>query len=213
MMYGQPGAVARADGQARGDRGPRSSKCRSRPGSAAVQAFQTPGSAWSAPRTTGTRSCRTPGGSSRALAPSGVPRIHFGVGTGELLGLLGEAGATWSAWTGGSPSTRPRAGSAPLPAAQCREPGAGGGQRPCRATLTRPCCSPARTWWSPGPARSSAAPGAQRPHLQPGPWRPPGNRPGHPCPPRGFRPRGLRGRCLRELAQAPRVGTPSWALP
>jgi uroporphyrinogen decarboxylase len=28
-----------------------------------------------------------------ALAPSGVPRIHFGVGTGELLGLLGAAGA------------------------------------------------------------------------------------------------------------------------
>ena len=28
-----------------------------------------------------------------ALASSGVPRIHFGVGTGELLGLLGEAGA------------------------------------------------------------------------------------------------------------------------
>jgi uroporphyrinogen decarboxylase len=28
-----------------------------------------------------------------ALGPSGVPRIHFGVGTGELLGLMGEAGA------------------------------------------------------------------------------------------------------------------------
>ncbi|MGH3271132.1 MAG: uroporphyrinogen decarboxylase [Trebonia sp.] len=28
-----------------------------------------------------------------ALAPSGVPRIHFGVGTGELLGVLREAGA------------------------------------------------------------------------------------------------------------------------
>jgi uroporphyrinogen decarboxylase len=28
-----------------------------------------------------------------ALADSGVPRIHFGVGTGELLRLLGEAGA------------------------------------------------------------------------------------------------------------------------
>jgi uroporphyrinogen decarboxylase len=28
-----------------------------------------------------------------ALAASGVPRIHFGVGTGELLGLLREAGA------------------------------------------------------------------------------------------------------------------------
>jgi uroporphyrinogen decarboxylase len=28
-----------------------------------------------------------------ALQPAGVPRIHFGVGTGELLGLMGEAGA------------------------------------------------------------------------------------------------------------------------
>jgi len=28
-----------------------------------------------------------------AVAGYGVPRIHFGVGTGELLGLLGEAGA------------------------------------------------------------------------------------------------------------------------
>jgi uroporphyrinogen decarboxylase len=28
-----------------------------------------------------------------ALAETGVPRIHFGVGTGELLNLMGEAGA------------------------------------------------------------------------------------------------------------------------
>ncbi len=28
-----------------------------------------------------------------ALAETGVPRLHFGVGTGELLGLIGEAGA------------------------------------------------------------------------------------------------------------------------
>jgi len=28
----------------------------------------------------------------QALAPTGVPRIHFGVGTGELLGLMSEAG-------------------------------------------------------------------------------------------------------------------------
>jgi uroporphyrinogen decarboxylase len=28
-----------------------------------------------------------------ALEPLGVPRIHFGVGTGELLGLMGDAGA------------------------------------------------------------------------------------------------------------------------
>jgi uroporphyrinogen decarboxylase len=27
------------------------------------------------------------------IAPLGVPRIHFGVGTGELLGLMGDAGA------------------------------------------------------------------------------------------------------------------------
>lgn len=29
----------------------------------------------------------------RQVAPYGIPRIHFGVGTGELLGLMGEAGA------------------------------------------------------------------------------------------------------------------------
>jgi uroporphyrinogen decarboxylase len=28
-----------------------------------------------------------------ALADTGVPRIHFGVGTGELLGAMAEAGA------------------------------------------------------------------------------------------------------------------------
>ena len=28
-----------------------------------------------------------------SLAGTGVPRIHFGVGTSELLGLMGEAGA------------------------------------------------------------------------------------------------------------------------
>jgi uroporphyrinogen decarboxylase len=28
-----------------------------------------------------------------ALEATGVPRIHFGVGTGELLGLMGDAGA------------------------------------------------------------------------------------------------------------------------
>jgi uroporphyrinogen decarboxylase len=29
----------------------------------------------------------------RSVAPSGVPMIHFGVGTGELLNLMGSAGA------------------------------------------------------------------------------------------------------------------------
>ena len=33
------------------------------------------------------------GGGIAGLADAGVPRIHFGVGTGELLGAMGEAGA------------------------------------------------------------------------------------------------------------------------
>jgi hypothetical protein len=52
-----------------------------------------------------------------SAAGYGVPRIHFGVGTGELLGLMGEASAdvvgTSSASTGASRSTRPHAVSAP----------------------------------------------------------------------------------------------------
>ena len=57
-----------------------------------------------------------------------VPGYHFGVGTGELLGLLGEPAPTWSALTGGSRSTRAPAGSAPA--------------RRSRAIWTRRCCSP-----------------------------------------------------------------------
>ena len=63
------------------------------------------------------------------LADAGVPRIHFGVGTGELLGAMGEAGADvvgvdWRV---------------PLDEAVRRT---GGRARRCRATWTRPCCSP-----------------------------------------------------------------------
>ena len=62
-----------------------------------------------------------------AVADLGVPRIHFGVGTGELLGAMGEAGADvvgvdWRV---------------PLDDAPARL-GAG---TPCRATSTRRCCS------------------------------------------------------------------------
>jgi len=56
------------------------------------------GSARSVRTITGAPSCRTPAGSSPRSGEGerevgGVPRIHFGVGTGELLGLMGEAGA------------------------------------------------------------------------------------------------------------------------
>ena len=39
------------------------------------------------------RAARTPRGALAAVADRGVPRIHFGVGTGELLAAMGEAGA------------------------------------------------------------------------------------------------------------------------
>src|SRR3954464_3707208 len=47
-----------------------------------------------------------------AAGSLGVPRIHFGVGTGELLGLMGEAGADVVGvdWRGGpAPRRHPRA--------------------------------------------------------------------------------------------------------
>ena len=62
-----------------------------------------------------------------ALGPAGVPRIHFGVGTGELLGLMGEAGADVVGSTGASLSTR--------------RSGGWSRARRCRATSTRPSCS------------------------------------------------------------------------
>lgn len=79
-----------------------------------------------------------------AVAGYGVPRIHFGVGTGELLGLMGEVARTSSASTGGCPSTRPPAASAPA--------------RRSRATSTRPCCSPPPRPSRPRPVRSSTPP-------------------------------------------------------
>ena len=89
----RPGRVGRADGAARRHRRRRSSRSRSRPAP--------PPSSCS---TRGPARCRRPTTaryvhaalgrrSSTAVGDLGVPRIHFGVGTGELLGLMGEAGA------------------------------------------------------------------------------------------------------------------------
>ena len=66
-------------------------------------------------------------GARRAAGALGVPRIHFGVGTGELLGLMGEAGADVVGvdWR--------------VPLGRRRSPGRAAG--PCRATSTRRWCS------------------------------------------------------------------------
>ena len=71
-----------------------------------------------------------------ALAGTGVPRLHFGVNTGELLGMMGEAGADvvgvdWRV---------------PLDEAVRRvDPG-----KACRAISTQPSC------WPPGTSSSGA---------------------------------------------------------
>ena len=114
-----------------------------------------------------------------ALAPSGVPRIHFGVGTGELLGLLGEAGADvvgvdWRV---------------PLDEAARRvRPGTALQGNLDPAVLLAPwdvVAAPGRRGAGRGPVR-------RWPRVQPGPRRAAGNQPGHPGPPDGPRARGLR---------------------
>ena len=114
-----------------------------------------------------------------ALAPSGVPRIHFGVGTGELLGLLAEAGADvvgvdWRV---------------PLDEAARRvRPGTALQGNLDPAVLLAPLGRRG------GRARDGAGRGPVRrwPRVQPGPRRAAGNQPGHPGPPDGPRARGLR---------------------
>ena len=83
-------------------------------------------------------------------ADAGVPRIHFGVGTGELLGAMGEAGADvvgvdWRV---------------PLDEAARR---IGGPASRCRATSTRRCCSP-----TPRPSRRRRAGSSRRAARRPG---------------------------------------------
>ena len=89
----------------------------------------------------------------QGLADAGVPRIHFGVGTGELLGAMGEAGAdvvgrrlAACRWT----SPPRRVGAGPGPAGQPR-PGA--------------CCSPAGTSSTARSAASSPRARAAEGHV------------------------------------------------
>ena len=102
----------------------RSCACRSRRARARCSC-STPGSA-RCPRPT-TRGFVLPHSAAvlAAVGELGVPRIHFGVGTGELLGADGGGRRRRRrAWTSGCRSTRPRAGSARTAR--------------CRATSTRP---------------------------------------------------------------------------
>ena len=92
LMYGDPDlwhALLAAAGR---HHRRRSCGCRSRPARARCSC-STPGSARCRRPTTRATCCRTRPRCSPRSATSGVPRIHFGVGTGELLGLMGEAGA------------------------------------------------------------------------------------------------------------------------
>ncbi len=117
------------------------------------------------------------------IADLGVPTILFGVGTGELLGLMATAGADVVGvdWR--------------VPLDEARTPRRGG-PCACRATSTRPCVSP------PGPSsRRRPGPGAgrrgrrrerHRPRLQSRPRRPARSRHRHPG--RGRRPGARRER-------------------
>ena len=129
-MRSAPERLARADGPARRDHRDLPARPGRRPGWTPCSC-STPGPARCPSGTTAQyvlpHSARVLAG----LADAGVPRIHFGVGTGELLGAMAEAGADvvgvdWRV---------------PLDEA------AAAGRRPprrCRATWTRPCCSPTR---------------------------------------------------------------------
>ncbi len=129
-----------------------------------------------------------------ALAAFGVPRIHFGVGTGELLGLLGEAGADvvgvdWRI---------------PLDEAARR---AGGG----KAVQGNLDPSVLLAGWDVVEPRARAildhATGLPRPRVQPRPRRAAGDRPGHPGPPhrpgaRGLRPLAAQAVSGRDIGKA-----------
>ena len=100
-----------------------------------MQLFDSWAGALSAARTTPASCSRTAPRCSPRWPTSDVPKVHFGVGTGELLGLMGEAGADvvgvdWRV---------------PLDAASGRV----GPDGACRATWTRRCCWPTGRWSRP----------------------------------------------------------------
>ncbi len=113
-----------------------------------------------------------------AVAGYGVPRIHFGVGTGELLGLMAQAGADvvgvdWRV---------------PLDEAVAPgRPGQGAAGQPRSRGAVRPPSGRRGQ----GPRGAVRRAGRPRSHLQPRPRRAAGHRPGRPHPARGLRPHDL----------------------
>ena len=140
-------------------------------GASARSSCSTRGSARCRRRTTRATCCRTRATVLDGVADLGVPRIHFGVGTGELLGAMGEAGRRRRRRRlAGRRSTRPSGGSGPA--------------RRCRATSTPPSLFAPVGRSSRRRSRDVLAEGAGRagPRLQPRPRRAARDRPRRPDP-------------------------------
>ena len=104
LMFGDPGAVAPADASASPTSpSPRCAR-RSTDGASALQLFDSWAGALAPPDYERFVLPHSRQGASTAVADLDVPRIHFGVGTGELLAADGRGGRRRaSASTGGSP--------------------------------------------------------------------------------------------------------------
>ena len=127
------------------------------------------------------------------LADAGVPRIHFGVGTGELLAAMGEAGADvvgvdWRT---------------PLDVATGRL----GPDKAVQGNLDPACCSRRGRWSRPRCAGCWPGPGRPGARLQPRSRRAAGDRPGRADP--GGRP-GARAVQRAEPTRADRAMRQPW---
>ena len=165
-MHGDPALVARAPG-APGRPGPRLAAQPGRGRRRGRPALRQLGRRPRARPTTSASCCPHTARIFAGVADLDVPRIHFGVGTGELLGLMAAAGRRRRRRRLAGPARRGRRAGRRGPA-------------PCRATSTRRCASAP---WAVVEAEvrrraGRAAAATRRPHLQPRPRRAARDRPG-----------------------------------